>query len=169
MIAICLSVYVCRSIHPTVGIRMLPSLSHVRHHRLPLVLFWGSARGKLDGLTSDVVPRGVFLLTTDAIRENPDDVAAILPIIPSLPPAVQAAFENALKNAISPQNEETFAKLHKAIIKVGRPFSIVSLSFLPSHHAHLRVCICVCSTGVGPPAAFGGRNRGPASRECPAQ
>ncbi|CEM31951.1 unnamed protein product [Vitrella brassicaformis CCMP3155] len=106
--------HMARSIHREVALHMLVFLVRARDHRLRLMLSWAAAVGDLPEKRCD---RIVSRLTTDFIEKNPAEAAAVLPIIPSLPSAVQRAFKDALKGAVAAQDDECFHQLYDALVK----------------------------------------------------
>mmetsp|Transcript_17975 Transcript_17975/g.51133 ORF Transcript_17975/g.51133 Transcript_17975/m.51133 type:complete len:598 (+) Transcript_17975:207-2000(+) len=107
-----------KSIHREVAVHMLSWLINALDHRLRLMLCWAAAVGDLPEKSCDII---VSKLTAGFIEKNPADVAAVLPVLPTLPAAVRTAFDTAVTEAVEEafdgRGDKRFHQLYDALVK----------------------------------------------------
>jgi len=110
--------HMARSIRREVALRILKYLIKVRDHPLRLMLCWAAAVGDLPEKSCDII---VSKLTAGFIEKNPADVAAVLPVLPTLPAAVRTAFDTAVTEAVEEafdgRGDKRFHQLYDALVK----------------------------------------------------
>mmetsp|Transcript_16309 Transcript_16309/g.46411 ORF Transcript_16309/g.46411 Transcript_16309/m.46411 type:complete len:614 (-) Transcript_16309:449-2290(-) len=106
-----------RSIHRDIALKLVSCLAHASQYRVPLTLLFASAIQDVGDPEYDrIAPK----MTADAIRKSFSVLPALLPILPTLPQAVQTAFEDGLKGAlmeaIDTEADDSFKQLYNAFI-----------------------------------------------------
>jgi len=99
-----------KSIRRELAEYLLTNMALAKRHRLPLMLFWAAGIEGLSCIRSNKV------VSTLQSGFDVSDVPAVLPVIPLLPPAIQTAFKNALREALDDQDEDAFDYLYKQLI-----------------------------------------------------